>query len=117
MPSCSACNRFYTLGDNFCVKCGEHLLEVTTGRVVVARVGGAVLLLALGMLGVGIAFWFMDPAWLASIETAWRASIKTGTIRVISGALVIGSVFIFLLGTTLAILGPGTTSSNSDKER
>ncbi len=106
MPNCSACNKIYTLGDSFCIKCGEKLPEVSTGRVVAARVGGPILLLAFPILAVGIALWFMDPGSLASIESVWRTSIETGTIWVISRALVIGSVFIFMLGTTLVVLGP-----------
>ena len=106
MPNCAACNKIYTLGDSFCIRCGEKLPEVSTGRVVTARVGGLILLLAFPILAVGIALWLMDPGWLASIESVWRASIETGTIWVISRALVIGSAFIFMLGTTLVVLGP-----------
>ena len=111
MPNCSACNKIYTLGDSFCIRCGEKLPEVSTGRVVAARVGGPILLLAFPILAVGIALWFMDPGSLASIESVWRASIETGAILVISRAFVIGSVFILMLGTTLAVLGPKTKVS------
>ena len=106
MPNCSACNKIYTLGDNFCISCGEKLPEVSTGRVMAARVGGPILLLAFPILAVGIALWFMGPGSLASLESVWRTSIETGTIRVISRALVLGSVFIFMLGTILVVHGP-----------
>ena len=112
MPNCSACNKIYTLGDSFCIRCGEKLPEVSTGRVVAARVGGPLLLLAFPILAVGIALWFMDPGWLASIESVWRSSIETGTIWVISRAFVIGSAFILMLGTMLAVLGPKIKSSD-----
>ena len=111
MPNCSACNRVYTLGDNFCIRCGNKLPEVSTGRMVAARVGGLVLLLAFPILAVGIALWFMDPGSLASIESVWRASKENGAILVISRAFVIGSAFILMLGTTLAVLGPKTKAS------
>ena len=106
MPNCSACNKIYTPGDNFCIRCGEKLPEVSTGSVVAARVGAPILLLAFPILAVGIALWFLNPGSLASIESVWRTSIETGTIRVISRALVLGSVFIFMLGTILVVHGP-----------
>ncbi len=81
---------------NFCPKCGERLpdlpqLSQTAWRRVQLTdlVFSFVRLIAPGMLGGGIALWFMGPAWFAYTETL--------TVRVISIVLMIGGPLLFAL--------------------
>ena len=96
---CSMCSFGYGMRVeefNFCPKCGERLPDVSQLNQAAWRrvqltdlVFSIVRLVAPGLLGAGIALWFMGPAWFVYTETR--------TIRAISIGLMAGGPLLFVL--------------------
>jgi uncharacterized protein YegL len=97
--NCPACSFDYgkKVEDfNFCPKCGERLPELAQlspsawRRIQLADLVYSIArLVAPGILGAGIALWFMGPAWFVYTETR--------TVRVISVVLMLAGPLLFFL--------------------
>ncbi len=95
-PKCSFEPGMRTGEFTFCPKCGERLpglpqlSEAAWRRVQLADLVFSIArLVAPGLLGAGIALWFMGPAWFVYTETQ--------TIRAISIGLMVGGPMLFVL--------------------
>ena len=95
-PECSFDYGMRVEDVNFCPKCGKRLPDLPQlsqaawGRVrLTDLVFSIVRLVAPGLLGAGIALWFMGPAWFVYTETR--------TIRAISVVLMLGGPLLFVL--------------------
>ncbi len=95
-PKCSFEPGMRTGEFTFCPKCGERLpglpqlSEAAWRRVQLADLVFSIArLVAPGLLGAGIALWFMGPAWFVYTETQ--------TIRAISIGLIVGGPMLFVL--------------------
>ena len=114
MPACPTCDTDYTSAEyaNFCGNCGERLLELSKEaarhRALAINVAGSLVLVALAMLGAGIALWFMGPAWFAYTET--------GTVRAISIGLMVGGPTIFVMAMLLTHIVRGPKPAETDND-